>query len=57
MRPCSTSSLARRSIPAKGISAKQRDGIVIELPPACRIEVEEQARGIVVPTPPEIASQ
>ena len=37
--------------------AQQRDRIVIELPPAHRIEVAEQARGVVVPTPPEIARE
>src|SRR4029077_11486210 len=41
----------------QGHLPQQGDGIVIELPPACRIEVKKQARGIVVPTPPEIASQ
>ena len=57
MRPCSTSSCARRSSPASGISAEQRDRIVIELPPAHRIQIAEQAGGIVVPAPPQIARQ
>ena len=36
---------------------KQGDGIVIELPPANRIEVAKQAAGVMVPTPPKIARQ
>ena len=36
---------------------QQSDGIVIELPPAHRIEVAEQAAGVVVPAPPQIARQ
>src|SRR5271167_671045 len=36
---------------------QQRNWILIQLPPAHRIEVTEQAGGIVIPTPPQIASQ
>ena len=36
---------------------QQRDRIVIQLPPAHRIEIAEQAAGIVVPAPPQIARQ
>ena len=36
---------------------KQGDRIVIELPPAHRIEVAEQTAGVVVPTPPQVARQ
>ena len=36
---------------------QQRDGIVIQLPPAHRIQIAEQAGGIVVPAPPQIARQ
>ena len=57
MRLCSTSSRARRSISARGISRKQGDGIVIELPPAHRIEIAKQTAGVVVPAPPQIARQ
>ncbi len=45
------------------LDARQRDlpeksyGIVIELPPAQWIEVVEQARGIRVPTPPQISRE
>ena len=57
MRLCSTSSPARRSSFASGISVSSEIGIVIELPPAHRIEVAEQAGGVVVPAPPQIARQ
>src|SRR5207302_1773170 len=42
---------------SKGNLREQRDRIVVELPPAHRVQVAEEADGIVVPTPPEIASQ
>ncbi len=32
---------------------QQRDGIVVELPPAYRIEIAEQAGGVVIPAPPQ----
>ena len=57
MRLCSTSSPARRSISARGISESSEIGIVIELPPAHGIEVAEQTAGIVVPAPPQVARQ
>src|ERR1700693_4723324 len=36
----------------QGNLCQKRDGVVLDLPPAYRIEVEEQARRIVIPTPP-----
>ena len=39
------------------VLVQQRDRTMIELAPAQRIEVAEQARGIVVPAPPQIAGQ
>ena len=41
----------------QGNLRKQGDGIVIELPPAHRIEIAKQAAGVVVPAPPQIARQ
>ena len=41
----------------QGNLRKQGDRIVIELPPANRIEVAEQTAGVVVPTPPQVARQ
>ena len=57
MRPCRTSSRARGSQLLQRILVQQRDRIVIELPPAHRIEIAEQAGGIVVPAPPQISRQ
>ncbi len=39
------------------ILVQQRDRTVIELTPAQRIEIAEQAGGIVVPAPPQVAGQ
>ena len=39
------------------ILVQQRDGTVIELTPAQRIEIVEQAGGIVIPAPPQVAGQ
>ena len=39
------------------ILVQQRDRIVIELTPARRIEIAEQAGGIVIPAPPQVAGQ
>src|ERR1035438_9549265 len=36
---------------------EQRDRIVIQLPPAVRIEIEKQTSGVIVPAPPQIASE
>src|SRR5260370_8369148 len=36
---------------------QQRDGILIQLPPARRIQFVKQALGVVVPAPPQIARQ
>jgi len=41
----------------KRILVQQRDGIVIELTPTQRIDIAEQAGGIVIPAPPQVASQ
>ena len=57
MRLCSTSSARAPLDVARGISVSSEIGIVIQLPPAHRIQVAEQAGGIVVPAPPEIARQ
>ncbi len=39
------------------ILVEQRDGTVIELTPAQRIEIAEQAGRIVIPAPPQVASE
>src|ERR1700674_2577802 len=39
------------------ILVQQRDRTVIELTPTQRIEIAEQAGGIVIPAPPQVASQ
>src|ERR1019366_8296020 len=39
------------------ILVQQRDGTVIELAPTLRIEFAEQADGIVIPAPPQVAGQ
>ena len=39
------------------ILVQQRDRTVIELTPAQRIEIAEQAGGIVIPAPPQVAGQ
>jgi hypothetical protein len=57
MRPCSTSSPARRSSFRERHLGQQRDRIVIQLPPAHRIQIAEQAGGIVIPAPPQIAGE
>jgi hypothetical protein len=36
---------------------QQRDGVVVELPPADRIELPEQVRDLGVPAPPQVAGQ
>ena len=41
----------------QGNLAQQRHRIVVELLPARRIELAEQAGGIVIPTPPQISGQ
>ena len=43
--------------PRQRKGGKHGNGIVIELPPTHRIEVQKQTAGVVVPTPPEIARQ
>ena len=57
IRLCRTSSCARRSSRGQRNFREQRDRIVIELPPAQRVQIAEQAGGIVVPAPPQIARQ
>ncbi len=37
--------------------AEQGDGILIELPPAGRIQIAKQADAVVVPAPPDVARQ
>ncbi len=37
--------------------AQQSHWIVVELVPSRRIQIEEETRGVVVPTPPQIARQ
>jgi len=39
------------------IFVQERDGTVIELSPAQRIEIAEQAGSIVIPAPPQVAGQ
>jgi hypothetical protein len=41
----------------QGDLPQERDGVVIELPPAHWIEVKEQSAGIVVPTPPQVSGE
>ena len=45
-----------RSPPAEFRSASAT-GLLIQLPPAHRIQIAKEAGGIVIPTPPEIAGQ
>jgi hypothetical protein len=49
--------LARRFKFGERILVQQRDGTVVELAPAQRVEVAEQAAGIVIPAPPQVAGQ
>src|SRR5581483_1856418 len=37
--------------------AEKRDGVLVELPPARRVQFTEKARGVVVPAPPEITRE
>ena len=46
-----------RSSTDRGISVSSAMGLWLELPPADRIEVAEQAGGLLVPTPPEVARE
>ena len=57
MRLCSASSPARFSICASGSLLQQRDRVVIQLTPASRIEIVEQAAGVLVPAPPQVARE
>ena len=57
MRLCSTSSVARRSSSSAGISDEQRNGVLVELQPARRIEVAEEADAIRIPAPPDVVGQ
>ncbi len=57
MRLCSTNSAARRSISAERRLRQQRDGVLIELAPANRVQIAKEAGGVVIPTPPQVAGQ